>query len=589
MLKQRLMCGVLAGAIGAFGLSAGLRAAAAADTVADAAMQGDRATVRALLKQGADVNAVQGDGLTALHWAARKGDAELASTLVLAGANVQATTRLGAYTPLHMAAEAGSAGVVKALVTGGADVNAATLAGTTPLMLAAAAGDVESIKALVQAGANVNARETERHHTPLMFAASANRVAAVKLLLARGADPNAGTKVIDLAALSRDGANPDGRNLPQPIGRSGGNDRPGGNDEKAYRGTSASVQTKAPRGKVRVPGVDRQFLLNELVASQGGMTPLLFATRQGNLEVVKALLDAGVSVNQVKDGDNTSPLLIATINGQFDTAQYLLEHGGDPNLAAENGVTPLYAAINLQWAPKALYPQPRAYLNQKVGYLDLMKLLLETGANPNVRLKKKVWYSGYNFDQSGVDEIGATPFWRAAYGADVEAMKLLVAHGADPNIPTMKPASRPQVGDAENREIKDLSGMPPVPVGGPAVTPLQAAAGVGYGEGFAGNSHRFAPSGMLAAVTYLVDELHADVNARDHEGNTALHHAASRGDNEMILYLVSKGADPKLVNREGQTTVDMANGAVQRIQPFPETIALLEKMGAKNNHRCLSC
>ena len=134
-----------------------------------------------------------------------------------------------------------------------------------------------------------------------------------------------------------------------------------------------------------------------------------------------------------------------------------------------------------------------------------------------------------------------------------------------------------------------MSGLPPVAIGGPSVTPLHATAGVGYGEGFAANSHRFAPTGMLAAVKYLVEELGADVNAADHDGNTALHHAAARGDNEMILYLVSKGANVKAVDREGRTTVDMANGAVQRVQPYPETIALLEKLGAKNNHKCVSC
>jgi ankyrin repeat protein len=128
-----------------------------------------------------------------------------------------------------------------------------------------------------------------------------------------------------------------------------------------------------------------------------------------------------------------------------------------------------------------------------------------------------------------------------------------------------------------------------VPIGGPAVTPLQAAAGVGYGEGFAANSHHHAPNGWMPAIRYLVEEIGTDVNARDHEGNTVLHHAAARGDNEMILYLVSKGADVKAVNRAGETTADMANGPVQRIQPFPETIALLEKLGAKNNHKCKSC
>jgi hypothetical protein len=255
---------------------------------------------------------------------------------------------------------------------------------------------------------------------------------------------------------------------------------------------------------------------------------------------------------------------------------------------AQNGVAPLYAVVNVQWAPKALYPQPRAYQQQATSYLDMLKRLLDKGADPNARIKMKVWYSGYSFDLSGVDEIGATAFWRAAYASDVDAMQLLVSYGADPNIPTFKPAGRPRFGDVE-RDVVETSQLPPVPVGGPSVSPLAAATGVGYGEGFAANAHRFAPGGMMAAVKYLVEELGADVNAADHEGNTPLHNAASRGDNEMILYLVSKGADVKAVNREGKTTVDMANGPVQRIQPFPETIALLEKLGAKNNHKCVSC
>ena len=318
------------------------------------------------------------------------------------------------------------------------------------------------------------------------------------------------------------------------------------------------------------------------------MTPLLLAARQGHLETARALLDAGAGVNQLSSGDKTSPLLIATINGHFDVAKFLLDHGADPTIASENGATLLYAALNCEWAPKSLYPQPRAYLNQKVTYLDLMKAALDKGADPNVRLRKKVWYSGYSFDLSGVDEIGATAFWRAAYASDVEGMRLLMAYGADPNIPTMKGAGRARTADVE-RDVRDVATTPPLPVGGPGITPLQAASGVGYGEEFAANSHRFAPTGMLAAAKYLLEELHVDVNARDHEGNTALHHAAARGDVEMIQYLVSKGADVKAVNREGKTTADMANGPVQRIQPWPEALALLEKLGAKNNHKCVSC
>ena len=199
-----------------------------------------------------------------------------------------------------------------------------------------------------------------------------------------------------------------------------------------------------------------------------------------------------------------------------------------------------------------------------------------------------MWYTQYNVDLLRVDESGATPFWRAAYASDVEAMKLLVAYGADPRLPTMKPAGRTRVGDNE-RESRDTSALPPIPIGGPGIPPLLAAAGAGYGEGFAANAHRFAPAGMLAAVKYLVEEVGADVNARDHEGNTALHNAASRGDNSMIEYLVAHGADVTAVNRMGQTTADMANGPVQRTQPYPETIKLLERLGAKNNHKCVSC
>lgn len=566
MAMRHGLGGAIAAACTAASLFSGF-ALHAAEPIADAAMRGDRSGVLALIKQGAEVNAPQGDGVTALHWAARYGDADLVTALVAAGANARAVTTFGAYTPLHLAAERGSAAAVTALVRAGAMVDARTSTGATPLMLAAAAGDPAAISALVDGGADVNAGESDRLQTPLIFATANHRLEAVHLLLARGADPNAATTLTDLSALSKNGQNPDGRNLAVTPERS----------------------RRAAPVRILVPGAERQPLFNEQVAWQGGMTPLLYAARQGYIEIATALLDRGVSVNQRKGGDHASALLVATVNGQFDLASMLLERGADPNLIAENGVGPLYAAINLAWAPRAGYPQPRAQANQQLSYLDFMKRLLDAGADPNQRLNKKVWYSNFNFDQSGVDEAGATPFWRAAYGADVDAMKLLVWYGADPNIPTVKPAERPETGDVGRREMRDVSPLPPIPTGGPGVPPLLAAAGVGYGEGFAGNSHRHAPGGMLAAVKYLVDALGADVNARDHEGNTAVHHAAARGDTEMIRFLVSKGADVRAVNRESKTTVDMANGPVQRVQPWPETIKYLESLGAKNNHRCLSC
>jgi len=542
-------------------------------------MQGNRDAVKALLKQAADVNGAQGDGMTALHWAAMKNDAELTQTLLYAGANVRATTRIGAYTALLLAAKNGNGAVIAPLLKSGADVNAPTANGTTPLMFAAASGNLEAVTALIAGGADVNAKESVRNLTPAMFAAASNRAAALQLLAERGADLKATSKVTDLAALSKD---------PAALREfTVGNPAPPGEPPAGGRNGPAPAAGGRGRGP-QTPGVDRNYQLNELVAAQGGLTPLLLAAREGHVDAVKVLLGAGADVNQASAGDRTSPLLIATINGHFDLALTLLEKGADAQAASENNATPLYGALNVEWAPKSLYPQPKAQLNQKATYLELMKALLDKGADPNARLNKKVWYSGYSFDLSGVDETGATPFWRAAYASDVEAMKLLVAYGADPNIRTKKIAGRGRFGDVD-REVKDVSGLPPVPVGGPAVTALQAAAGVGYGEGFAANSHRFAPTGMLAAVKYLVEELHVDVNEYDHEGNTALHHAAARGDVEMIQYLVSKGANVQAVSREGRTTADMANGPVQRIQPFPEAVALLEKLGSKNNHKCVSC
>ena len=559
-------------------------------------MQGDRETVRSLLKQGADVNAAHGDGMSALHWAARTGDAELARMLVVAGANHRATTRLGGWTPLLVAAQYGHAEVIATLLEAGADAKATTTNGTTPLMLAAASGNADAVKLLIAQKLDVNAKESARGETALMFAAAYGRTDAMKLLIAAGADVNASSRVNDLKAPTN--TNPEeeaflrAQQQGQRQGEAGRGGRRAGAAAQAAPASGERGREGAASSEPRAPdvaGSTRQFRFAELVTAQGALTPVFFAVRQGHMDAVKVLLEAGANVTTARSADSTSPLLMAIVNGHFDLAAMLLERGADPRLASDNGVTPLYAALNVQWAPKALYPQPRAHLQQKLTYLDMMRMLLDRGVDVNARLRKKVWYSGYNFDLSGVDEIGATPFWRAAYASDVDAMRLLVSRGADPNIPTMKPAGRPRTGDGGRETVEDVSGQLPVPIGGPAVTPLQAAAGVGYGEGFAANSHHHAPNGWMPAIRYLVEEIGADVNARDHEGNTALHHAAARGDNEMILYLVSKGGDVNAVNRAGETTVDMANGPVQRIQPFPETIALLEKLGAKNNHRCKSC
>jgi hypothetical protein len=325
---------------------------------------------------------------------------------------------------------------------------------------------------------------------------------------------------------------------------------------------------------------------NDLVGKEGGFTAMHFAARDGRMEAALLLLEYGAEIDQPTAGDGTTPLLMATINGNFDLAMSLLELGADPNRVAEDGSAPLFTVLNRRWGPKAAYPQPSAFQQQHTDYLEIMTALLDAGAEVDHRTGRHIWYTSFNFDQLGVGFSGATPFWRAAYATDLDAMKLLADYGADPTLATRKVPSR-RFGRGGNTE--DKSGLPVVPTGGPAVFPIHAASGVGYGEGFAANSHSHAPDSWLPAVRYLVEVHGADVNARDLNGYSPVHHAAARGDNELIEYLVERGADVMMVSRRGETTVDMANGPRQRVNPFPSTIALLEALGAINNHNCQSC
>ena len=559
--------------------------------VADAAMRGDVAAVQALLAEGADVNEPQGDGMTALHWAAYNRDASLARILLDAGADVGNGTRIGGYTPLHLAAQVGAGEVVEMLLGAGADPSARTegAGAVAPLHFAAASGSVRAVGALAAAGADVNAAEDAWEQTPLIFAASKGRTGAVRALLAAGADPSIHTRVSDVASRAvSDRIERAERNRRISAGERWGPDiaEQVRRDQEEETRRARAEEASRKEGETRMIEEPEPLSYGELVGGHGGLTALLHAVREGHTETALALLAGGADIDQASAGDGTSPILMATINGHYDLAMLLLERGADPNLPSHAGTAPLFAAINTNWAPKSRYPQQHIYMQQDHTYLEVMRKLLDAGADPNARLNRHLWFMSYNFDLLQIDVRGATPFWRAAYALDIEAMKLLVAYGADPSIPTSKGPSRRSRGGGDS---PDPSGLPPVPVGGPAVYPIHAASGVGYGQGYAGNAHRHVPDGWIPAVRYLVEELGADVNARDHQGYAPLHHAAARGDNELIRYLVSRGADVMVVSRRGQTTVDMANGPVQRIQPFPATIALLEGLGAVNNHNCVSC
>ena len=567
--------------------------------VADAAMRADLDKVRLLLKGGADVNVAQGDGMTALHWSAENRSVEMAAMLIYAGANVEAVTRIGGYTPLHLASRSGSAAIVQELLEAGANPTVASSAGgATPLHFAASASSRGSVISLLDHGAEIDARESAWGQTPLMFAASLGRTEIVELLLSRGADVSVTTSTVYLPAL-QDADRAARQRRDKVLDGFRAQDISG---SESWRPSPTEVQAAMESSKIDPdesadPEEESEDAYNEqvgvpggssyadLVGTMGGTTALIHAVREGYLETVEVLLDHGADINQPSAGDKTTPLLSAIINGHFDLALELLKRGADPRLASMAGTTPLFASINTRWAPKARYPQQEAHKQQEATHLEVMEALLRSGANPNARLTKHLWFMEDTFSHLGIDTSGATPFWRATHALDVPAMKLLVEYGADPGIPTTKGQDRRSRGGGG----EDPSGLPPVPLGGPAVYPIHVAAGHGYGTGYAGYSHRHAPDAWLTTVKYLVEEHGADVNARDHNGYSPVHNAASRGDIEMIRYLVDKGADVMVVSRRGQTTVDMANGPQQRIQPFPEAMSLLESLGAKNNHNCVSC
>ena len=634
--RSRYRLAVVASLFGASLALSGARTPADESPVADAVMRGDSSRVRQLIKQGLDVNAAQPDGMTALHWAAQRGDAGGAQMLMYAGARVDAVTRNGNYTPLHLAARNGRSAAVKALLAAGANVNALTTTGAvSALHFAASNGEPATVTALLDKGAPVDTREGAWGQTPLMWAASANRLAALDILIKRGANLELASKIEDISAKEKaeramlvqrgrrvaamkaaDAAPTVAAAGPGGVGGAGAAvpttprvavavaapapaaSAPAAPAPAATAGSRAPAAAGAPVKRDSAPPPQTGFnsrgpTYGDLIGNKGGLTALLFAVRDGADECVARLLEAGAKINHVSEGDHTSPLLMATINGRFDMAKLLLEKGADVKLQSDAGATPLYATINVQWAAKSLYPQPTAQLQQATSHLDLMESFLKAGAEPNVRLKKHLWFMSYNFDLLGVNTVGATAFWRAAYGTDVPAMKLLVKYGADISIPTIKPTGRLPGDDSGGDDAagggKDPSGLAPIPDGGPGVYPIHAATGVGYGEGFAANAHRHAPDAWMSSAKYLIEELKVDVNMRDHNGYNALHHAAARGDNELIKYLAAKGGDIMAISRRGQTTADMANGPVQRIVPFPETVELLVKMGAKNSDKCKSC
>jgi len=575
-----------------------------ASELIDATRSGEVATVARLITDGADVSEATGDGMTAVHWAAQSGHVAILEMLLDAGAEVDATTRIGSYTPLHLAGSQANSAIVEKLLDAGADVNATTTnsLATALHMAAQVAGGADSVKVLLANGADPNAKEGSAGQTPLMFAAAKNRAESVKLLLEAGADPSISTTVVDVlrhVAADRQASRFLRRELEEYLS----NDAASRENEPSVDEVQAAIKAQreflqsgeayrefSPEGLITYrpdypegPDLPRPPYRETLVGATGGMTALLHAAREGNVEAAAALLRGGADVNQISGGDETSPLLIAALNGQFDVAMLLIEHGADPNLVAiTDGAGPLFAVLQTQWAPKSNFPQPRAQDLQKTEYLDVLSALLEAGADPNVRLKTHLWYFEYGLTKIGTDLRGATPFWRAAYAQDVEAMKLLASHGADPGIPTAWPAPEMRERRQQDGRQQEDSGLPYIPKDAFNAYPIHVAAGGGF-TGLGSFSVRSVPGNFIPAVKYLVEELGLDVNTLDSWGYTPMHYAASRGDNELIQYLVSKGGDVNVITRLGQSTADMARGGragfFTRVS-FPETVELLQELGS---------
>ncbi|MGH9809173.1 MAG: ankyrin repeat domain-containing protein, partial [Terriglobia bacterium] len=285
----------------------------------------------------------------------------------------------------------------------------------------------------------------------------------------------------------------------------------------------------------------------------GGMTALLFAARDGRTDAARALIESGAKIDNPGTGEKMTPLVMAIVNGHYDLAAYFLDRRANPNLANIEGLTALYATVDMQWAPYAYRPQPSA-ASAEISYLDLMKALLAHGANTNATLGQRPWFRSLPQDRTWVDPAGATTVWRAAQAADVDAMRLLVNAGADPKLANAE-------GD----------------------TPLMVAAGLGWATNFSRN----VPGAWIAAVQYCL-KLGLDVNARSAKGYTPLHGAAFIGDNPLIQFLVGQGADVRAVANDKNTVADMANGPIEHSVLHPDTVVMLEKLGSANSNNCRS-
>ncbi len=545
---------------------------AQAGEVADAAMRGDRAALEQALDAGLDVNAPQPDGATALHWAAYRDDGAAMRRLLDAGADPAVANRAGA-TPLSLACTAGAAEAVGLLLDAGADPNEQLRNGETALMMAARAGNLATVKLLLDRGANANAAESLRGTTPLMWAVAYEHPEVAALLIERGADVAARSKPVPrgrrpyLADTTRSriedfkrGVGQAGRAI--PVDLTGNSSRPV-SDEDLFGEDVAATPTPAPAGGTApqapaVPPPSDEDVdappRNAGPEQWGGLTPLVFAARQGNLESARLLLEGGADVNQQTEYGWTA-LLAAIHNRYYRVALFLLENGADPKLTNDGGWSPLYLATDNRNIEGGDYPTRKADLD----HLMLIDALFARGADVNTRMRSST-ETRTIFTHQWLHEEGATPLLRAAQSGDLTLVKRLLERGADPSLATDD-----------------------------GTTALMVAAGIGWVEGV---TYEWSPEQTRQTVELLLD-LGVPVNAQNLDGQTALMGAAHKGRNDVVELLVERGADLALRDIGSRDTIhvlagltwqaiDYADGlvrvGVQSAIPHPETSALLRRL-----------
>ena len=476
---------------------ASLSAGRSESPLSEAIQAGNREEIQKLLKDPAAVKAAEADGTTPLHWAVRADDVETSKALLKAGANASAANRYG-VTPLSLAAVNGNVALIEALLSAGASANSIVSKGQTVLMTAARTGNPAAVRVLIEGGADVNARESQLGETALMWAASENHAEVVTLLASRGADVNARSSTIQF-----------------------------------------------PKDRFGLEGV-------LTILPHGNWSPLMYAARDGGVDVARALAKAGADINAT-DPDGTTALIFAIMNAHYDTANAILEAGADPNIVDKAGMAALYAAVDMSSLGE-VYGMPPRKVNDTLKPADLISRLIAKGAVVDARLTSATLQRNHT---PGEGQLGAgtTPLMRAARNGDYAAMKILLAAGADPTL------KQPR-----------------------GTTALMMASGLGRGLGVFAKDYG-TEADLRQAVELLV-ERNVDVNASTDDGITAIHLAAQGGLDSIITVLAKAGARLDVKDKRGRTPVDMAMGVGGRGRAggpppvYERTAKLLKELGA---------